>query len=124
MCDIQVGELAAKALGAEDKGQAVVAKDGVAVAQEDRRGTAAMLNDLAVSGHHSEAIGGVLVKVTKPAQDRRVDLPAIGCETIEQAQAAGLAGIAVSAGGAILLDREAIVAAADQAGLFVIGIDA
>ncbi len=122
MYDIEAGITAAKALGAQDKGQAVVANAGVAVAHEDRRGTAAMLEDLAARDR-SGVDGGVLVKVTKPTQDRRVDLPAIGSETITQAKAAGLAGIALSAGGAILLDRQAIVAAADREGLFVIGID-
>jgi len=63
------------------------------------------------------------VKLIKPGQDRRVDLPAIGPDTVAQAQAAGLVGIAVSAGDAVLLDREATLAAADAAGIFIVGIE-
>jgi DUF1009 family protein len=63
----------------------------------------------------------VLYKAPKPAQDRRVDLPAIGVETIRRAAAAGLAGVAVQAGAVLLLDRDAIVAEADRARMFLHG---
>jgi DUF1009 family protein len=62
---------------------------------------------------------GVLWKAPKPGQDLRVDLPALGPETVRRAAAAGLAGIAWPAGGAVVLDRAAMVAAADAAGLFL-----
>jgi DUF1009 family protein len=65
---------------------------------------------------------GVLVKAPKPNQDRRVDLPAIGTETIKEAAAAGLKGIAVEAGGCLIADADALVRAADAAGLFVMGV--
>jgi DUF1009 family protein len=65
----------------------------------------------------------VLVKLCKPQQDVRADLPTIGIETVENAQKAGLAGIAVEAGRALVLDRDAMLKAADQAGIFVCGID-
>ncbi len=64
----------------------------------------------------------MLVKIAKPGQDRRADLPTIGCRTVELAAAAGLAGIAVEAGSTLLIDRAAIVAVADARGLFVAGI--
>jgi DUF1009 family protein len=64
---------------------------------------------------------GVMVKRPKPMQERRVDLPTIGVRTIEAAAAAGLAGVAAEAGGALMLKRGAILAAADAAGLFVYG---
>ena len=64
---------------------------------------------------------GVLVKLAKPGQDRRLDLPAVGPGTMAAAAAAGLAGVVVQAGSALLLDRAATVAAADAAGLFLWG---
>ena len=67
--------------------------------------------------------GGVLIKLAKPEQERRIDLPTIGPETIALAAKAGLRGLAVEAGGALALDRAALIAAADAAGLFVYGID-
>jgi DUF1009 family protein len=61
------------------------------------------------------------VKRPKPIQERRIDLPTIGVRTIEGAVSAGLAGIAVEAGGALVVRREAVIAAADRAGIFVVG---
>jgi DUF1009 family protein len=65
--------------------------------------------------------GAVLVKAAMPGQDRRVDLPTAGLATVEAAAAAGVVGIALEAGNALLLDRDAAVAAADRCGLFVVG---
>jgi DUF1009 family protein len=65
---------------------------------------------------------GVLVKVPKPAQDRRFDLPAIGPATVAGVVRAGLAGIAVMAGAAIIAEPAEVGAAADRAGIFVTGI--
>ena len=65
---------------------------------------------------------GVLVKGPKPGQDRRFDLPSIGPRTVETAAAAGLAGIAVEAAGAITADLQAMTRAADAAGLFFVGV--
>ncbi|MGH7000487.1 MAG: lipid-A-disaccharide synthase, partial [Stellaceae bacterium] len=70
------------------------------------------------------AAGGVLVKTSKPGQERRADLPAIGPDTVAAAAAAGLKGIAVETGATLLIDRAAIVQAADRAGLFVVGLRA
>ena len=67
--------------------------------------------------------GGVLVKLVKPGQDRRTDLPTIGPDTIHAAGAAGLRGVAFEAGGTIVADRHAAIAAADAAGLFLLGLD-
>jgi DUF1009 family protein len=65
---------------------------------------------------------GVLVKAPKPNQDRRFDLPSIGPKTIEGVRRAGLAGLAVAAGETIVAEPQAIVEAADRAGLFVVGV--
>ncbi len=107
-------------LGAMDIGQGAVVRDGLVLAVEAAEGTDRMLErcvDLV------KGTGGVLVKLTKPGQDHRVDLPTIGSETVRRARAAGLSGIAVEAGAAMLVDRAATVAAADAAGLFIVGID-
>jgi DUF1009 family protein len=66
--------------------------------------------------------GGVLVKIKKPRQERRVDLPTIGVRTVTGAVRAGLRGIAVEAGGTLIVDRKSVVGAADEAGLFVLGV--
>jgi DUF1009 family protein len=65
---------------------------------------------------------GVLVKCAKPGQERRVDLPAIGPDTVFAAGKAGLAGIAVEAHASLIIDRAAVIDAADAAGLFVAAI--
>jgi UDP-2,3-diacylglucosamine hydrolase len=70
-----------------------------------------------------EGPGGVLVKVAKPGQERRADLPTIGVRTVRAARDAGLRGIAVEAGSTIVIDRAGIVVAADEAALFVIGVE-
>ncbi len=119
--DIARAAQVARALGALDVGQGAVVQQGLVLAVEAIEGTDAMLArcaDLARPGP-----GGVLVKVKKPNQDRRIDLPTMGVTTIEKAAAAGLRGVALEAGGSLLIDREAVAEAADRLGLFVIGID-
>lgn len=119
--DIRRGVNVVQALGAVDVGQGCVVQQGIVLAVEAVEGTDAMLARAA--GLRRDGQGGVLVKLAKPGQDRRLDLPTIGPETITAAAAAGLCGLAVEAGGAIFIEREATLAAADAAGLFVIGID-
>jgi DUF1009 family protein len=58
----------------------------------------------------------------KPIQERRVDLPTIGVTTVEGAAAAGLAGIVGEAGGLLVMDRQAVIEAADRLGLFILGV--
>jgi lipid-A-disaccharide synthase len=119
--DIRAGIAAARVYGAKDLGQAVVMRQGAIVDREDAAGTDALLQRSALS---PAAQGGVLVKMAKPQQERRADLPAIGAQTVAGAAAAGLKGIAIEAGGCLVLDRAAVVAAADRAGIFVIGVSA
>jgi DUF1009 family protein len=66
--------------------------------------------------------GGVLVKLVKPGQDRRADLPTIGEQTVRGALAAGVRGVAFEGGGTIIMDRDSMVAAADAAGFFLLGL--
>jgi DUF1009 family protein len=115
---------AAKAIGALDIGQAAVAVGIRVVALEGVEGTAAMLErvrDLRAAGRIGMS-GGVLVKCAKPDQELRADLPTIGPDTVAEAHAAGLSGIAIEAGRSIVLDRMEVAARADRHGLFVVGI--
>ena len=122
MSDIGRGVEVARALGALDVGQGCVVQQGIVLAVEAYEGTDAMLAraaDLARPGP-----GGVLVKIAKPGQDRRADLPTIGPGTAAAAARAGLRGIAFEAGGTLITDRAATVAAAGATGLFLLGLDA
>ena len=119
--DIARGVAVVRALGAVDVGQGCVVQQGVVLAVEAIEGTDAMLARAAALARPGP--GGVLVKMVKPGQDRRADLPAIGPGTLEAASAAGLRGVAFEAGGTLLTDRSACIQAADNAGLFLTGID-
>jgi DUF1009 family protein len=124
--DVTTAMRAARAIGALDIGQAVVAARGVVLAVEAQEGTDAMLRrcaqlPAALRGAPGAPVG-VLAKAPKPIQDRRVDLPTIGEATVLAAARAGLAGVVGEAGGLLVVDREAVVRAADELGLFVAGL--
>jgi len=123
--DVAQAIAAARTLGRFDIGQAVVVAGGLVLAVEAQEGTEAMLRRCAELPAHllgsPDARLGVLVKWPKPIQDRRVDLPVFGPDTVERAAAAGLAGLVGEAGGVLLLQREALIAAADRLGLFIQG---
>lgn len=118
--DIARGLAVVRALGALDVGQAAVVQQGIVLGVEAVDGTDALIER--AGRLKRDGPGGVLVKAAKPGQERRVDLPAIGAATVERAAAAGLRGIAVEAGGALILDRAAVIRAADGAGVFVTGV--
>jgi DUF1009 family protein len=121
MADIARATDVTKALGRVDVGQGCVVQQGIVLAVEAIEGTDAML--ARCRGLARPGPGGVLLKLVKPGQDRRADLPTIGPTTLRAAAAAGLRGVAFEAGGTLLTDRTACVAAADAAGLFLVGID-
>src|SRR5215468_10424127 len=126
--DIAVGQALLAALGPFDIGQAVVVARNRVIAVEAAEGTDRMLARIAQLRSDGvlalAAKTGVLIKAPKPTQDRRFDLPSVGARTVEAAAAAGLAGIAVEARGAVTADVDAMVRAADAAGLFVVGVPA
>lgn len=109
-------------LGPLDVGQGAVVAQGQCLAIETLPGTEAML---AFAGRHAglrpnpDGAKGVFYKAPKPGQDRRIDLPTLGPDSVDQAAAAGLAGIAWQAGGVILLDRDEALRRAGAAGLFL-----
>lgn len=113
------GEILAT-LGPLDIGQGCVVQNGLCLAVETLPGTDAMLRFVAQT-RGTRPAGGVLVKRAKAQQDLRIDMPAIGPETVRNAQAAGVQGIALEAGRVLLLDRAATVAAADAAGIAIWG---
>ena len=120
--DIALGVKVAMAMGELDVGQAVVVQQGQVLGVEAVEGTDRMLErcvELRLEGH-----GGVLVKLKKPQQERRADLPTIGVTTVERAVQAGLVGIAIEAEQTLLIDRAATIAACDAHGLFLVAIDA
>lgn len=123
--DIVKGAKVAHAIGAFDIAQGVVVCEGHVLAMEAAEGTDEMLKRVAALPAalrgSAEKRRGVLVKRPKPIQERRIDLPTIGVRTVEGAAAAGLAGVAVEAGGALAVRRADLIAAADRAGLFVYG---
>jgi DUF1009 family protein len=126
--DIARGLAVIEALGAFDIGQAAVVANNHVLAVEAIEGTDQMLmriGELRKSGRIRAAAGsGVLIKAPKPHQDRRFDLPSIGPHTVDAVTRAGLAGIAVVAGGAIIAEPARVAEAAERAGLFVVGVRA
>jgi DUF1009 family protein len=114
------------ALGPFDVGQAAVVADNNVLGVEAAEGTDNLLNRIAELrriGRVTSAPGiGVLVKAPKPGQDRRLDLPSIGPRTVENVARAGLAGLAVTAGSTMIAEPDAVTAAADREGIFLVGV--
>ena len=124
--DITRGLALLAATGPFDVGQAAVVADGRVLAVEAAEGTDHMLAHIAEmrrGGRIRSAAGtGVLVKAPKPSQDRRFDLPTVGPSTVQHIVAAGLAGLAVVAGGVIIVEPARVMALADKANIFVAGV--
>ncbi|MBD3835226.1 UDP-2,3-diacylglucosamine diphosphatase LpxI [Brevundimonas sp.] len=125
LADLKKALHVAEKSGELDIGQGAVVCDGLVLAVEAQEGTDAMLDRVAglpddLRGRPGDA-RGALGKAPKPIQDLRVDMPVIGPRTLENAARAGLAGVGGIAGRLILIDRPAVVEAADRLGLFVWG---
>ena len=101
-------------------GQAMAIREGDVLAVEAAEGTAAMIKR---AGELCRISGWVLLKNASADHDRRADVPTIGVETIEQLAAAGGGAVAVGAGRVILLEQDLVLAAADKAGIAVVGMD-
>jgi DUF1009 family protein len=110
-----------------DVGQAAIVCEGLALAVEAAEGTDAMIARIADLPEHLRGSErkrkGVLVKARKPTQDGKTDLPVIGRQTVANAARVGLAGIAVEAHAALIVNKRAVTEAADQAGLFLFGFE-
>jgi hypothetical protein len=117
--DVRHGLQAAKAIGRFDIGQSVVIRQGTVVAVEGIEGT-----DATIRRAGTLVRGGfVVVKVCKPTQDMRFDLPAVGLQTVQTLREAGGHVLAIEAGRTIMLDRAAMVTGADDAGVTIVVVD-
>ena len=125
LSDLRKALYVAEKSGELDVGQGAVVCDGLVLAVEAQEGTDAML--MRVAGLPADLRGspsarkGALGKAPKPIQDLRVDMPVMGARTVEMAAAAGLAGVGGVAGKLILIDRAALIEAANRLGLYVWG---
>ncbi|HXB53072.1 MAG TPA: UDP-2,3-diacylglucosamine diphosphatase LpxI [Rhizomicrobium sp.] len=124
--DIEQAFRIVHALGALDVGQAAVVCEGLALSVEAAEGTDAMLARIGTLRESLRGTAarkrGVLVKALKPLQDAKTDMPVVGVQTVKNAAAAFLCGIAVEAGAALILDKQTVAAEADRLGLFVVGV--
>ncbi|MFY9287922.1 MAG: UDP-2,3-diacylglucosamine diphosphatase LpxI [Alphaproteobacteria bacterium] len=117
--DITRGIDVAKALGRLDVGQSVIVQQGMVLGVEAIEGTDALIKRAA--GLKREGTGSILVKIAKPQQDNRYDLPTIGPDTIAAMAEAGVRGVVLEAKRSLLIEREKTIAAADAAGIFIMG---
>lgn len=126
--DIEIGLNVVTALGALDVGQCAVVASQYVLAVEAAEGTDQMLvrcKDLRQWGvEKKNKRSGVLIKCAKPGQERRIDLPTVGPQTVRGAIEAGLAGMALAANNVLMIDREEMIQLADEAGIFIIGVEA
>jgi len=118
MDDIKRATEVARTIGNLDIGQSAVAHKKV-LAVEAVEGTADMLRRTATLNRKR---GGVLVKLAKPMQDLRLDLPAIGADTVKDAIAARLSGIVVEAKKCYVIDKEQVLALADKNKIFILAL--
>ncbi len=116
--DIRYGMSVAKGIGAWDIGQTVVVRSRMVLAVEALEGTDAALRRGGALSHG----GAVAVKVSKPGQDLRFDVPAVGPASVAVCHDAGIAVLALEAGRTLLLERAALVETANRCGLVIVGV--
>ena len=119
--DIKRAVEVATALGKLDVGQAVVVQQGLVLGVEGIEGTAELVRRC--KDYKRKGNGGVLVKIRKPQQDMRIDLPTIGDRTIMSAYESGLEGVALHAGNGLIVNEKEAVKLADKLGLFIMGVN-
>jgi len=118
--DINIGFKIAKVIGKNDIGQSLVIENGLVLAIEAAEGTDSMI--ARSYSLKKEDKGGVLIKVMKPNQDKRIDRPVIGIKTIKAIKEAGLDGIAIESNEILILNYSNIITFANKEGLFIVGI--
>jgi DUF1009 family protein len=117
LADFAFGYAVADAVAGLDIGQTIVVKDLAVVAVEAMEGT----DDVIARAGGLAGAGARVVKVAKPAQDMRFDVPVVGVRTVERMQAAGADGLSIDAGKTLILDGAAVIDAADRAGIVIVG---
>jgi hypothetical protein len=120
MDDIHRGIAVSLALGSVDVGQACVVQENMVLAVEAIEGTDMMLSR--ADSLRRKGKSPIMVKIVKPNQDTRVDLPVIGPQTIDQLHKYKIGGIAVEAGGILLIERDVVIKSANERGIFIIGM--
>lgn len=119
--DIRRGLEVAAELGRLDVGQAVIVQQGLVLGVEGIEGTDELIRRC--GEYRRKGAGGVLVKLRKPQQDMRIDLPTIGTRTIERAKETGLRGVVVHSGNGLIVDEPEVIRLADKYGIFVMGVN-
>jgi len=119
--DIRRAVEVATELGRLDVGQAVIVQQGLVLGVEGIEGTGELIRRCGEYKRKGE--GGVLVKVRKPQQDMRVDLPTIGDKTVQAAYDSGLSGICLHSGNGLIVNEKETIKLADKLGIFVLGLD-
>ncbi len=120
LADIKRGIEVAFELGKLDVGQSVIVQQGLVLGVEGIEGTDELIKRCGT--YKRKGDGGVLIKLRKPQQDMRIDLPTIGTKTIEQLHNAGMKGIAVHSGNALIVNEDEVIGLANKYGMFIIGI--
>ncbi len=115
--DLAFGYRMADAIAGLDVGQTVVVKDGAVVAVEAMEGTDAVIE----RAGRLAGPGTRVVKVAKPSQDMRFDVPVVGLATLRAMRGAGATALSIDAGRTLVFDRQELIEAADQAGIAVVG---
>ncbi len=105
----------------QDLGQAIVVQQKMILGVEALEGTASLINRC--GSYQRSGRKAILLKIKKPQQDRRLDLPTVGLDTIKECIAAGFGGIVIDSGNALFLQAPQAVDEANQHGLFIVGID-
>ena len=121
MRDVVRGVEVGLELGRLDVGQSVVVQEGLVLGVEGIEGTDELI--LRTGGYKRKGKGPVLIKLRKPQQDMRIDLPTIGMKTVENAYKSGFSGIAIHAGNALIVDEEAVKKKINEYKMFLIGIN-
>lgn len=109
-------------IGAADIGASVVV-DKQVIAVEAAEGTAKMLERVVEMRHNHKKVSGVFAKMTKPGQDLRIDIPAIGVDTVNAAADANLKGIVVNTKTCFIVDKPNVIKNANKRGIFIVAVD-
>jgi DUF1009 family protein len=120
MADVTFGWPILMQMNDLDIGQAIAVKDRDVIAVEAIEGTDGMIRR---AGGLCKSGGWVLIKGPKPDKDRRFDVPTVGVKTIETLKAAGGSCLAIASGSVILAEKEQVIAAADKAGIVIVGME-
>lgn len=120
LADIKRGAEVALELGRLDVGQSVIVQQGLVLGVEGIEGTDKLIERCGT--YLRKGVGGVLTKIRKPQQDMRIDLPTIGTQTVENLHRAGMRGLAIHAGNALIVNEAEVIALADKYNMFITGV--